>query len=982
MLKKLIKRIVLINRNQTILSIIVLSVLLFFYTQPVFPSDNYYTSSPNINKSIDVSIATLTTAASGLFIDSNGDVFYGNNTVKANIAGYTLYLGSDIDLNESAVTSIGLAGVISLYGNINFDTQFKSIDVNNTSGIANGIAAGFAYYGATQFNGSVTYSGKFSVHSKNSNAYGFIFSTGYPSVTDLGASSKFNIDSIEVESFISGAGFQAGKQIGGSKIDVKKIELTVNGGDNDSYGWGMLFNSVSGKIKVNEISVATAASLYNNNTEVRNSAYGFAAMSVGSDAKIDLGKIDVIVGTDNAGLVRGMAVGIDIGASETLYTDALRGQIAGDIIAGSINVTNYSKVDPSYGFHVGNNNVDNDSSEIKITGSVQLHEITVKNEIGGVGEVAGVMIATSARNGELKGIVESGALILDGKILADAGKSTATVYGVYAGQMELLDVTNPIIARGGDKSYGIYTTGSTNSLSGVLGSVVNLKSNVAVAGKTASLSLNGAGDVVNILASNWNNGGVPFILQNVENLEIGVVNSPVTARMISGSKTDAKTVTTIHKNSKLLGAFQSEGKLNMHTGSSLGIQLSGGEGGRAGTYFGTLGDINSDARFFVTDIATYNNSPLTVFGSGVNAVNGMQIRNSINRLNRLHGIYEYEVLVDSNGAGKIFKRQTEIARLSDVYLNSIFLHSPFMREAVEKHVSDFRHPRQLLSVGSSMWVNYVGRGGEVDSTYVRYDKAKFASNGIQVGLDLSFSNLIQYGVLFGYEDHSLTYNISNAGREMLRAAVEGLRLNDADNVDASDFYFGIFGIHQFGFGNDLRFYVGAGFQSYRMNRYELDALNRSRFEGSAFESSIEYGYRLFADGNLSFRPVLSIDYNYNTLNDAIEINGYTFSDAYLSQLFLRFGTDVNWKSANLSLYGGIYYLRQVLGDGNDLECDVQGSRLIGVEPGNSVVNISIGAKYNFTKSIAIFGGYNAEIYADNNKAPNKNTGNIGLVFYK
>ncbi|MDR2169485.1 MAG: autotransporter outer membrane beta-barrel domain-containing protein [Planctomycetaceae bacterium] len=935
-----------------------------------------------INNGITVTIPS-NTATAGLFIDTNGYVYYGNNMAKSNVATYTLYSGYDIDLNIAPVSGIGLGGVISIYDNLKFDAQNKNFNIINTASVANGIAAGFAYYNSNPFNGSVTNYGNFTVRSNNSSAYGFIFSSGYPTVSDLSASSKFEIGDINIDSFLSGAGFQAGNQSAGSTIDVNKISALVRGGSSDSYGWGMLLKNVAGKINVDKISVKTASNLYQNMTESPNSAYGFAATSAGVTGEIELGEIDVIVGGSEAGNIRGMAVGIDIGASETTYTDTQRGQIAGKIIAGKINVTNYSKIDPSYGFHVGNNNVDNNTSQIAITGDVLLGDITVKNKADGVGVVAGVMVATSVRDNELKGLVGAGALVLDGKILADAGNGTATAYGIYAGQIELLNVTNSIIATGGDKtkSYGIYTTGSLTTPKGGLNSVINLKSNFAVAGKTASLSLNGAGDVVNILAPEWNNGGKAFILQDVEILEIGAVNNPVTATMVAGSKTDAKTVTTIHKNSSLIGAIQSEGKLNMYVGSLLGIQLAGGDGGRAGTYFGELGVVNLNSKFFVTDKLSNVSSPLMIFGSGVDGVKAMQIWKSINQLNFLHGIYEYDVLVDDNGAGKILKRQTEVARLSDVYLNILFMHSPFMREAVEKHVSDYRHQRQLLASGNSIWVNYVGRGGNIDSTYGRYEDAKLTANGIQTGIDLYFSRFVQYGVLFGYEDHSLRYNSSGEGRAALLNATNGTSLLDVDKAVANDFYFGIFGIYQIGFGGDVRFYAGAGFQSYWMYRYDLDDLRTSRFNGSTFESSIEYGYRLFSDGNLSLRPVLSIDYNYNTLNDAAEANGYVFSDAYLSQLFLRFGTDVNWKGSYWSLYGGVYYSQQVLGDGDKLTGNVQGSKLIGVEPGNSVINISFGARYKITKSLSVFGGYNAEIYADNKNAPNKNTGNIGLVWY-
>ncbi|MDR2761130.1 MAG: autotransporter outer membrane beta-barrel domain-containing protein [Planctomycetaceae bacterium] len=974
------------STKQIILQLFALFVLLIFYVEPIFPNDYY--ASPIGDIIVTINTSPLTSADAGLFVNSNGDVYYNDNiTAKANVAGYTLY-SEKIILNDNNVTGIGLGGIISLYGNLKFDSQHGKFEINNTSNVANGIAAGFAYYGTSAFNGSVTNYGDFSVYSKFSNAYGFIFSTGYPAITNLGANSKFEINAIDVTSLISGVGFQAGDQANGGVIDINKISVEVNGGDGDSYGWGVLLQKVKGKVNVDEISVSTGVSLYQNSTEHKNSAYGFASTSIDSNAEITLGKINVTVGTNNAGHIRGNAVGVDVGAAETTYLDSTRGQIAGKISVGSIIVTNYSKVDPTYGFHVGNDNIDNNASSIKITGEVLLNDITVKNSANGVGDVAGVMVATSTKSSDLKGVIDAYSLELNGKILADAGGGTATSYGIYAGQIKQLDVTNSIIATGGNntKSYGIYTTGSTVSPKGTLSSIINIKSNVSIFGKTNSLSLNGSSDVVNILSSQWNNGGRAFTLQDVENLNIGFVNNPVTATMISGSSTDDKTLTKIAKGSKLLGAFQSEGKLDMDVNSSLGIQLSGGENGKAGTYFKSLGTINSGARFFVTDINSFFASPVTVFGGGVNGTIAAQVEKSINQLNSLNGIYEYKFLVGDNNSGKILKRQTETARLSDIYLNALFMHSPFMREAVEKHISDYRHPRQLLFFGGAAWANYVGRGGVVGSNYIRYDDTEITSNGIQVGYDFSFGRLTQFGVLFGYEDHSLTYNISGVGRAALLNAADqtNLKLNlyDVDNAKASDFYFGIFGVHQFDFGSDIRFYVGAGFQSYQMNRYDLDDLRKSRFDGSTFEASIEYGYRLFSDGNLSFRPTLSIDYNYNTLNDAAESRGgYTFSDAYLSQLFLRFGADVNWKGIYGSLYGGIYYSRQLLGVGDNLECDVQGSRLIGIDSGDSILTINIGARYNLSKTLSIFGGYNAEIYVENNKAPTKNTGNIGIVWY-
>ncbi|MDR1924933.1 MAG: autotransporter outer membrane beta-barrel domain-containing protein [Planctomycetaceae bacterium] len=948
----------------------------------IYSADNYITHS-DIGTGIDATVATGTQATTGLFIDKTGNVNHIGITNPINVANHSLYLGGDLNLNDSNVSGIGVAGIVSNYANLVLDTQFKNLSVSNSAAHgAGGLTAGFAYFDNTEFNGTIKGQSKYSVYSKNSNAYGFIFSTGYPNVTDLGQNATFEIDQIDVSALLSGSGFQAGNQRGG-KIDINNISLKINGGDGDSYGWGVLLKSVNGEINIDTIKVETANGLVNNMTENKNSAYGFAATNIDSNGIVRIGAVDVTVGNESSGKVRGIATGVDIGATETNYTTNNpddKGTVKGTISVDSINVKSYSTIDPAYGLHIGNDN--NASTIIHVSGSVKLKDINVTNEVNGVGTVAGIIVATGTAVSDNRGIINAGSLILDGKITVNAGNGTATAYGIYAGQISLLNIDNSITATGGNntESYGIYTTGNTKDQQvGGLNSNIVIRSNVAISGGTASVSLNSNGDSVKVLAPIWNNGNAPFILQGVEFFDIGNSNQAVTASMIAGSHFDSKTNTTINKKSKLLGSIQSEGSLNMNADSSLGIQLSGGSNGRAGTYFSKAGAITGSAKFFITDTDSFLVEPVTVFGSGLTAANRYQLERSINRLAQMHGIVQYEV-IDDGGVAKIMTHQTATARLSDVYLNTLFMHAPFMRDAVENHIADRRHPRQVLSDRNGLWVNYVGRSSSVGSSYIRYEDAKITSNGIQTGLKFNLSRLVQYGIVFGYEDHALSYNISREGREAMLNATEGSHLLDADKVDAVDFYVGVFSVHQFDFGSDLRFYLGAGSQDYKMNRYELDKLNTSNFSGRTFESSIEYGYRLFAGSNISLRPVLSIDYRYNKLDNVHETDGYNFADADLSQLFLRLGTDAQWQNQRAGLHGGIYYSRQVLNKGSEMIATAQGSRLVGIDTGDSILNVNIGARFKLTKLLTVFGSYNAEIYSHKN-APTQNTGNIGLALY-
>jgi hypothetical protein len=159
---------------------------------------------------------------------------------------------------------------------------------------------------------------------------------------------------------------------------------------------------------------------------------------------------------------------------------------------------------------------------------------------------------------------------------------------------------------------------------------------------------------------------------------------------------------------------------------------------------------------------------------------------------------------------------------------------------------------------------------------------------------------------------------------------------------------------------------------------------RSKLKGSTHEFSFDLGKRFYFQTaqhhTISFRPALGLDLLVNNLKGTNETsitgnNPVTYGKTSLTQTYLRFGTDFEYRSNRFALNSGLWYaydlnnakLSTTVTSGNFT------NKLNGSDLGNSVLSFNIGASYDFGKRITIFAGYNADAYLDRKGSPLANT---------
>ncbi|MGL6225825.1 MAG: autotransporter domain-containing protein [Thermoguttaceae bacterium] len=282
--------------------------------------------------------------------------------------------------------------------------------------------------------------------------------------------------------------------------------------------------------------------------------------------------------------------------------------------------------------------------------------------------------------------------------------------------------------------------------------------------------------------------------------------------------------------------------------------------------------------------------------------------------------------------------------------------------------------KKLGFSGQNAWVNYVGRYTELEATNTLQagQKNKLSSNGVQLGMDLYRDRCNIFGVLFGYE--ALKSEIAQ------------------DRVKGNDYYFGFYGARMMSGGFDLRGSLGYGHQTYKMDRFEngtalpVEGMYRSSFSGNTFESSIDIGRRYYLNRCLSYRPMIGLDFYNNQVGSGTEDGGLIFSDASLTQTFLRVGSDAQWRGRCFDLNGGLYYAYQMAENGNVLRTGASngtvGGFANGAKLGNSVLTFNAGTQYylNASKSWSLFGNYYGDIFCDRDGTPLGHTVFAGMNY--
>ncbi|MDR0609221.1 MAG: autotransporter domain-containing protein [Planctomycetaceae bacterium] len=289
-----------------------------------------------------------------------------------------------------------------------------------------------------------------------------------------------------------------------------------------------------------------------------------------------------------------------------------------------------------------------------------------------------------------------------------------------------------------------------------------------------------------------------------------------------------------------------------------------------------------------------------------------------------------------------------------------------------------------LSIGRSVWVNYIGRSNSYQSSYTNIGIAngdwEIGTDGVQVGLDLFKTAKAQLGLLFGYEGSKATLR--------------------SDRLDADDVYFGAYAARVFSNGADFRAVYNYGSQDYKLTRLDPGLgfdwhSHNSAFDGNTHEVNLELGKRFFANRRWSYRPVIGFDLLVNNWDAAQEdgnlATAIAYNDADYTQAFLRIGSDLKFVKGGFVFNSGLYYSYDLNGDelktkvfardGSKLGYDKAiNSTLYGSKLGRSVLTFNVGGSLALSSRTSVFGGFTGDNSFDRDGDKFQSNGYVGLQY--
>lgn len=327
--------------------------------------------------------------------------------------------------------------------------------------------------------------------------------------------------------------------------------------------------------------------------------------------------------------------------------------------------------------------------------------------------------------------------------------------------------------------------------------------------------------------------------------------------------------------------------------------------------------------------------------------------------------------------------QIDIVGVNDGYLAAGLVHQRYTAwNAVRDHeISGSRHVFQndeytqyygqspcdrvferMPAVGSknskprNLWSNYVWHDSRYQSAMSGSDW-KIGGDGVQIGTDIFRRQNCQFGAFFGYENSAA----SNAG----------------DRVHANDYYFGLYDVHVFKGGADLRTVFSCGWQDLHTQRNGQGSVYETSFRGLTSELNVELGKRYYFSkccGGWSARPVVGLDWHFVRLGNGLEIpNNSLYNDFALryhgtdfAQLFFRFGTDLRYERGRWAVEGGFYYSYDLRGASlwSEVSDALTGNRfqsaLISSNLGRSLFSVNVAGALQVTRNVSAFAGYRGE----------------------
>lgn len=246
-------------------------------------------------------------------------------------------------------------------------------------------------------------------------------------------------------------------------------------------------------------------------------------------------------------------------------------------------------------------------------------------------------------------------------------------------------------------------------------------------------------------------------------------------------------------------------------------------------------------------------------------------------------------------------------------------------------------------VSKTAWINAIGRGGEF-SSILPVDKYDLESYGFQAGATLFSTKCNSLGVMFGYErgfyrnrydmnsyipsiKQDITSLTESYYQTVYPAEEYNVYVNDfevspfrqeSNSTRFDDYYLGLYYSHFFDDNHEFRTFIGGGHQRYKTRRNDQKHHYETTYDGASFALNFEFAryYKAQRSGIL-FRPYIGMDIEHGYLESAMENevgNLFRFYDrSYLSQLFVRFGLDIEKRWRRVDLHGGVGYTGLLIG---------------------------------------------------------------------
>ncbi len=275
---------------------------------------------------------------------------------------------------------------------------------------------------------------------------------------------------------------------------------------------------------------------------------------------------------------------------------------------------------------------------------------------------------------------------------------------------------------------------------------------------------------------------------------------------------------------------------------------------------------------------------------------------------------------------------------------------------------------QAASSTRSVWYTPMARANQFGTTFVGGDY-DFQAYGMQAGSTLWSDYRHSLGVMFGYERGDLR--------------------NRLDQIRSHDYYLGLYYGQLFGEGYEFRAFVGGGFQEYTMFRSDTAEHYKAGYDGSSFEMNVELA-KLYAGRNGTLiRPYIAADLEHGAISSAHEAavgNAYRHYDkADLSQLFLRFGFDVEKRWQFVDLNAGLGYSIMVMGK-RQAEASIfypargAATNSYSARLGRSALTLKTGLNWhlNRQRTNSFFIDYLADLYMDRAGDGVMHTGAVGF----